>query len=93
MIFFLELLFCHLIGDYVLQTNYISDAKKKNWWHLIVHCILYTLPFYVCFALSWHLGVIFVAHIIIDAVKARYELINEGVDQMLHIALLLIYFI
>lgn len=93
MVAFLELLFCHLLGDYVLQTGYIAETKGQNWWHLVVHCLLYIIPFYLCRSVSWHLGVMCIAHLVIDAVKARYKIINYSCDQILHIALLLLYFI
>lgn len=93
MVAFLELLFCHLIGDYVLQTSYIAETKGQNWWHLVVHCLLYIVPFYLCYPASWHLGVICVAHFVIDAAKTRYRVIDYSYDQILHIVLLFLYFL
>ena len=40
------LVFCHLVGDYVLQNDFIAKNKGSNWYHLFVHCALYCLPFY-----------------------------------------------
>lgn len=37
---------CHLIGDYVLQCDFIAQTKGKNWYHLFVHCALYCIPLY-----------------------------------------------
>ena len=89
----LELLFCHLIGDYVLQIDYIAKTKGDNWYHLFVHCVLYCLPFYVVFGLTWRLGILFISHIIIDALKARYKKISYATDQILHYLMALIYFL
>ena len=89
----LKLLFCHLLGDYFFQSAFLSDTKGKNWYHLFVHCVLYTFPFYVCFGLCWQLGVIFGMHIIIDAAKARYHKISYVTDQILHYLLCLLYLI
>lgn len=87
----LKLIFCHLIGDYVLQGDFIAQSKGKNWYHLFVHCMLYCLPFYVVFGLTWQLAVIFITHIVIDALKARYKIINYVTDQVLHYLIVLIY--
>ena len=87
----LVLLLCHFVGDFVLQNAYLSDEKKRSWYHLLVHCFLYILPFYVCFSLCWQLGCILVAHFVIDAAKARKERISLAQDQALHIVLLLLY--
>ena len=67
------LVFCHLVGDYVLQNDFIAKNKGSNWYHLFVHCALYCLPFYLAFGLTWQLGVVFLTHCIIDPLKARYQ--------------------
>lgn len=80
----LQIIFCHLIGDYVLQIDYIAQTKGKSWYHLLVHCFLYCVPFYVCFGHDWKLYCLLLSHIIIDALKARYNKINYATDQILH---------
>lgn len=89
----ITLIFCHLIGDYVLQTRFIAESKGKNWYHLFIHCVLYSLPFFVAFGLVWQLVVIFATHCIIDPLKARYGKINYLIDQILHYTIMAIYFI
>ena len=84
---------CHLIGDYVLQCDFIAKTKGQNWYHLFVHCALYAVPFYLSFGLCWQLAVLFVAHIIVDPMKARYGVISYLLDQILHYAVTLVYFI
>lgn len=87
----LKLVFCHLIGDYVLQLDFIARTKGENWYHLFVHCALYCLPFYVVFGFTYHLMFIFLTHMFIDALKARYKVINYTTDQLSHYIALLIY--
>ena len=87
------LIFCHLIGDYVLQSNFIATTKGSNWYHLFVHCVLYSLPFFLTFGLTWQLSVIFVTHMIVDPLKARYGKINYLTDQIIHYLTLFVYFI
>ena len=93
MIKLITLIFCHLIGDYVLQTDYIAKTKGTNWYHLIVHCMLYCLPFFVIYGLTWQLLFIFVTHMVIDPIKARYNKINYITDQLLHYIVMLVYLI
>jgi len=90
---FIKLVLCHLVGDYVLQSNFLAQTKGKNWYHLFVHCALYCVPFYIVFGLTWQLAVIFIAHIIIDPLKARYEKITYTQDQILHYLITLLYLI
>ena len=52
---------CHLIGDYVLQCDFIAQTKGKNWYHLFVHCALYCVPFLVVFGWTWQLVIIFIS--------------------------------
>ncbi len=90
---FFKLIVCHLLGDYFLQVDYIAKTKGDNWYHLLVHCFLYVLPFYWLFGLNWQMIVILVSHFVIDALKARYKKINYITDQILHYAVLMVYFI
>jgi len=89
----LKLVFCHLVGDYVLQSDFIAKTKGENWYHLFAHCVLYCLPFYVVLGLTWDLLFIFLTHIIIDASKARYKVINYTTDQVLHYYVIIIILI
>lgn len=89
----LVLIFCHLVGDYVLQSNFLATTKGSNWYHLFVHCVLYCLPFFIVFGVMWQLVFIFLTHLIIDPLKARYNKINYPVDQVLHYLVMLVYFI
>lgn len=89
----LKLLFCHLVGDYVLQIDFIAKTKGENWYHLFVHCVLYCLPFYMCFGIDWRLLVILVAHLIVDPLKARYKKISYTQDQVIHYITMLIYLV
>lgn len=89
----ITLIFCHLIGDYVLQTDFIAKTKGTNWYHLIVHCVLYCVPFFVTYGLTWQLLFIFVTHMIIDPLKAKYNKINYVTDQSLHYIAMLVYLI
>jgi hypothetical protein len=89
----LKIVFCHLVGDYVFQSDFIATTKGKNWYHLFVHCVLYCLPFYIAFGINWQLLFIFVTHLIIDPLKARYNKINYVTDQVLHYLCALVYFI
>ena len=85
------LLLSHFIGDYVLQSDFVAKTKGENWWHLIVHCALYTVPFALSFGINGRLVGLFVSHIIIDALKARWHTISYGADQLLHIFAMIIY--
>lgn len=87
------LLFCHLIGDYVLQNDFIAQSKGQNFYHLMVHCLLYCLPFYIVFGLVWQIIPLFVLHIIIDLLKAKYKFIPYWLDQVLHYIICLLYLI
>ena len=79
-----KIILCHLVGDYVLQCDFIAQTKGNNWYHLFVHCALYILPFYLCFGFDWRLAVLFISHIIIDPLKARWGKITYDQDQTLH---------
>ncbi len=87
------LVLCHLIGDYVLQDDYLAQHKGRNWYVLFAHCVIYLVPFYCFFGFVWQLIPVFVLHFIVDALKARYKKIGIVIDQTIHYATLGLYFI
>lgn len=67
-----ELLLGHLVGDYLVQNEWMAQNKSKNnllgWVSATVHCIVYTLA--VCL-IMWNfdplwMGAVFVSHFFID---------------------------
>ena len=89
----LKIIFCHLVGDYVLQSDFLAKTKGENWYHLLVHCALYCLPFYVAFGLSWKTAYIFIVHVITDALKARYKAMSYTRNQVIHYCSVLVFLI
>ncbi|UEL47576.1 DUF3307 domain-containing protein [Terrisporobacter hibernicus] len=87
------LVMCHLIGDYVLQNDFIASTKGSNRYHMLVHSILYCIPFSVVFGIDIRLLIMFIGHFIIDTSKARYNYINYTQDQIYHYLYLIIYLI
>lgn len=62
----MEQIYCHLIGDFLLQNNWMANNKTKSFRVAILHAFLYTLPFlYLTSSLS-ALFIIFSTHAIID---------------------------
>ena len=68
-----RLVMCHLVGDYVLQIDFIAKTKGENWYHLLVHCLLYCLPFYLAFGFNWQLFVLFGAHVVAGSLPSLAE--------------------
>jgi hypothetical protein len=64
---------CHAVGDYILQSSWMSEYKRYRSFPCLVHVTLYTLPFLLV-THSWPaLGVILVTHFLIDRFGlARY---------------------
>lgn len=86
-----KLIICHLIGDYVLQIDFIAKTKGDNFYHLLVHCFLYTVPFYLYFGFDVRLIVLLISHIIIDVQKAKFKAISYTRDQILHYFMCIMY--
>ena len=59
-------LIAHLIGDYVLQNQWMANRKAPNIKVAILHALLYSAPFVIFFGLSWAIMVIFATHAVID---------------------------
>lgn len=85
-------IFCHLVGDYVLQSNFVSVGKTASWYLLFVHCALYILPFYIAYGLDLRLGLLFAHHFLIDML-GRWGKLRESWDQFNHFVMLAVYIV
>lgn len=69
---FAYLLVAHLIGDYLLQTNWMATYKTTKLSALLAHCTVYTLSLVVVAYFTfgslpfWAIAIIFVAHVFFD---------------------------
>ena len=88
-----KLIACHMMGDYVFQTDFLARTKGENPWHLLVHCVLYTTPFAVAFGIDWRIAWLLVSHLLIDALKARWSKIGYVSDQISHLLAIAVYFL
>jgi hypothetical protein len=80
----------HLLGDYVLQNNWMANEKTKRWWPALVHGFVYSLPYAVLLliihqptwgslVLPW--SIIFLTHVVIDHFRVvKYWI--WGVNQL-----------
>ena len=87
------LIISHFIGDYVLQSDFIAKTKCDNIYHLLVHCFLYCIPFLVVYGFGFNIIVLFITHVVIDSLKARYKEINYVTDQILHFIIIFALFL
>jgi hypothetical protein len=56
----------HLVGDYLLQSDWMATEKQNSWWPSIVHGAFYTLPFLLLTLNPWAWLIIGGTHSIID---------------------------
>jgi len=69
----MEMLLCHLVGDYVLQSDWMATEKTKRSLPALVHALMYTLPFLLLTQVWWQLALIASTHFVIDRWRlARY---------------------
>lgn len=88
-----KLMACHMLGDYVLQTDYLACTKGDNWWHLLAHCVTYTVPFALAFGIDWRVLALVLSHVVIDAMKARWSVVGYASDQTMHISIALLLYV
>jgi hypothetical protein len=66
----MEQILAHLIGDYILQNNWMANTKTKNslkgYVACLLHVILYTFAFVFITSNVWHLFLIAITHFFID---------------------------
>lgn len=62
----MELLFAHLVGDYLLQSDWMSQNKRKSLFAVSAHAFTYTLPFLFVTQSIIALSIICLTHLVID---------------------------
>lgn len=63
----------HMVGDYLIQSHWMANAKAKQWFPAVLHGVTYTLPFVLITQSPIALLVIAGTHIVIDHWRlARY---------------------
>lgn len=66
-------IFAHMVGDYLLQSDWMAKGKTSQWWPAIIHGITYGLPFLLLTQSPLALLVIVGTHILIDRFRlAKY---------------------
>ena len=65
----------HMVGDYLIQSDWMAQEKTKRWWPAIAHGLTYGLPFLFITQSPLALAVIVGTHIVID----RYRLARHVV--------------
>lgn len=87
-----KLMACHMVGDYALQSDFLAKTKGENWWHLFVHCVLYSLPFAVAFGFDWRVLALLASHVLADAAKARWQVLDYTEDQIFHVSVMVMLY-
>lgn len=93
----------HFIGDYYLQWQSLADKKKRHLPTLLLHALLYALPFGLTalfVALPWWVWLALVgSHLLIDLIKWLIERRSNPapdqvflIDQLLHLLIIALLF-
>lgn len=79
----MEWLIGHLVGDYLLQNDWMALNKKKSTVHCVVHVLLYCTAVYAFTGWPlWAMAVTFACHFIQDRTSiVRWYMSRVGQDQ------------
>lgn len=77
---------CHFVADFPFQGDWLGCNKGKSWELMIYHCLIYVATFVLFAHISTGFAILlFVTHLIIDPLKARWKVIKTiWFDQILH---------
>lgn len=68
------ILLAHLVGDYLIQTSWMSAEKTRRWTPALVHAVTYGVPFILVTRSVLALAIIIGTHAVID----RYRLAKHA---------------
>jgi hypothetical protein len=73
-------LFCHAVGDYVIQTDQMAQRKTSSWGWALYHAVSYSIPFWLLTRSAVALAVIIGTHALIDRYRlARFVVFAKNV--------------
>ena len=89
----------HLIGDFILQNEWMAVNKKNRSLACLVHTLVYLIPFLICQLQWWQIALIAIQHFIQDRTEIimwwgrvwkrtdlkRWNALPLFVDQAFHI--------
>ena len=55
-------IYAHLIGDYLIQTDWMATGKKRSSWICAIHVLIYLIPFLFTPMVWWQLALIGAEH-------------------------------
>lgn len=59
-------IYAHLIGDYLIQTDWMASGKKQSSWICLVHVLTYLIPFLFTGLAWWQIALIGLQHFVQD---------------------------
>lgn len=59
-------IYAHFVGDYLIQSDWMAQNKKKSSVHCLVHVLTYMIPFLLCKLKPWQMIVIAIQHFLTD---------------------------
>ena len=69
----------HVLGDFYLQTDHMAEGKRREWRKLLLHGVIYGIPFLLTFIfLSYSsgrllaVGLMIISHLVIDLLKFAF---------------------
>ena len=83
----MEQLLLHLVGDYVLQTDWMARTKVSTTFAAVIHALAYSAPFMLLSPSVTAMGVIAMSHFLIDRFRlARYVAFAKNKATDWHLA-------
>lgn len=90
------LIFAHFIGDFALQSSWMAQNKRRLWYVMLAHCIIWAGVVSIALVYTgryadWKVGLLVGGHFAIDSWKAiRHDSAETWwqiyPDQALHLA-------
>lgn len=68
----MNLIIAHLIGDYIIQNDWMARGKKRSSFICLIHVTTYLIPFLFTDLLYWQIILIGIEHFLQDRTNIVY---------------------
>ena len=84
---------CHLIGGFCIQNHMTEKLRRKHWYMIVVHALLYCIPFLIVYHLNHRLIILFLAQVLLSYCVTKYKELTYFREHIISIGIAMLLYL